>query len=280
MTGGTRVGGSESECVDIYRGQAQRSNLQVDIEDEDKNEGGEDDEDGEENEGEGENEKGGATKPKTNKSKVYWSVEEDTALISGWCHYTLDKVQGTYQTRGSMWGNIFSYVKDKCPNISASRNMNSCRNRWGKIAKCVCKYIGALSGAEARKSSGMSKTDILVMANEIYSADGNGDFTMTYGYELLKNEPKFLTLYGCKKKEDIYSFESNLNKTITDENSKRLRLNDGGAYSSSTNPSTPNSNDPPTPQFPPRPSGEKAAKGKGVRVQKMQNLESLEEQIN
>lgn len=77
------------------------------------------------------NKRGVASNKKTRNPKVYWSAEEDTALISGWCNYTLDNIRGTNQTKGTVWGNVTTYVREKCPKINPPREENSCRNRWG-----------------------------------------------------------------------------------------------------------------------------------------------------
>ncbi|XP_062076594.1 glutathione S-transferase T3-like [Humulus lupulus] len=144
------------------------------------------------------------------KGKVKWSKEANILLISGWLNTSKDVIVGNDQTSTHFWARIAEYY-----------NTNQ-------------------KGEQARTGSGWSDEQILDNAHQLYKYENsNSNFLLVNCWRLLKDEPKWNTMYQPKC-------------------GKRTKVSESGTFTSSSNA---NSSDDEVCEV--RPTSQKAAQRKG-----------------
>ncbi|XP_062118358.1 glutathione S-transferase T3-like [Humulus lupulus] len=144
------------------------------------------------------------------KGKVKWSKEATILLINGWLNTSKDAIVGNDQTSTYFWARIIEYY-----------NTNQ-------------------KGEQERNESGWSDEKILENAHQLYKYENsNSNFLLVDCWRLLKDEPKWNTMYQPK-------------------GGKRTNVSESGAFTSSSNADI---NDDEVREV--CPSGQKAAKRKG-----------------
>ncbi|XP_010467672.1 PREDICTED: glutathione S-transferase T3-like [Camelina sativa] len=184
------------------------------------------------------------------KGRQNWSPTEDLVLISAWLNTSKDPVVANGQKGGTFWKRIANYFAAS-PQAAGmqKREVDHCKQRWGKINDQVCKFVGCLEAATKQKSSGQNENDVMKLANQIYHNDHNVKFTLEHCWRELRHDQKWCASY----KTDNGS-------------SKRRKVDDGSqASGQSTNPNTISHGD----EAMARPPGVKASKAKGKRNSKV-----------
>ncbi|XP_062088761.1 uncharacterized protein LOC133795323 [Humulus lupulus] len=127
------------------------------------------------------------------KGKVKWGKEATILLISGWFNTSKDAIVGNDQTSTHFWARIAEY-----------NNTNQ-------------------KGEQARTGSGWSDEQILENAHQLYkSENNNSNFLLVDCWRLLKDEPKWNTMYQPKggqrtKVLESGAFTSCSNADISDD---------------------------------------------------------------
>ncbi|XP_062112862.1 glutathione S-transferase T3-like [Humulus lupulus] len=129
------------------------------------------------------------------KCKVSWSKEATILLISGWLNTSKDAIVGNDQTSTHFWARIADYF-----------NTN-----------------------QKAHHSGWSDEQILENAHQLYkSENNNSNFLLVDCWRLLKDEPKWNTMYQTKggkrtKVSDTGAFTSSSNADISDDEVREVR---------------------------------------------------------
>ncbi|KAL3027522.1 hypothetical protein AAZX31_03G058500 [Glycine max] len=115
-------------------------------------------------------EEGGKNSTKK-KSRVYFSIEDDTHLI------------------------VTKYYNNFCGNLQ-ERKLNQMKSRWQKINVGVQKFKGHYKQAVDLKKNGYTKNDVMIHAYAIWKKDKGSNFTSEHAWRLLKDKPK---CFPCPK---------------------------------------------------------------------------------
>jgi hypothetical protein len=181
-----------------------------------------------------------------NTPKTRFQPKEDEVLIQSWVNISTDSIVGNDQKGDSFWKRVCEAYNKHRDKSYQERNHMALKGRWHKkINPSVQKFVGCYKQAVATKKSGSSESNIILAAYNIYYQDEHEKFTFEHAWRLLKDEPKWLA-------------------GASEPSAKRTKNSATGAYSSSSNPPTPTSNEynPPSPSILRRPMGQKAAKRK------------------
>ncbi|CAL9215275.1 unnamed protein product, partial [Arabidopsis halleri] len=85
---------------------------------------------------------------KDRKSRKKWTPEEDVVLISAWLNTSKDPIVANEQRIEAFWKRIAAYVASS-PKLKGKqvREADHYKQRWGKINKNVCKFVGCYDAA-------------------------------------------------------------------------------------------------------------------------------------
>ncbi|XP_058782011.1 uncharacterized protein LOC131656283 [Vicia villosa] len=178
--------------------------------------------------------------------KTRFQPKEDELLIQSWLNVSKDPIVGVDKKGDRFWKRIGEAYNKHRGKIFQERKPLTLKGRWHKkINPSVNKFVGCYKQAMNLKKSGSSEINIISAAYDIYYQDEREKFTFESAWRLLKDEPKWLA-------------------GSSEPSAKRTKNSASGAYSSSSNPPTPTSNEDnsPSPSSLRRPIGQKAAKRK------------------
>ncbi|KAL9678731.1 hypothetical protein QQ045_016581 [Rhodiola kirilowii] len=176
-----------------------------------------------------------------------WKWVEDKLLISGWLNVSIDPLIGTDQKADAFWDRVLQYCEEDNPGV-IKRGVVAMRKRWQRINEGSQKFGSCYEEAQRTIGSGSNLDDINERAHTLHFAKYNKKCNFDKHWFELRRQPKWRA-------------------PATTESSKRTKLTNSGAYSSSGNNDTPtNENDC---ESPVRPKCTKAAKRKGKGKAKM-----------
>jgi hypothetical protein len=92
--------------------------------------------------------------------------QEEYQLCKSVLHVSQDPRIGTGQKSGSFWEHITTHFND--PGVAGKRPARSLETKWSNIKHDVSKFVGVHSQVENLRRSGVSKSDILTKALELY----------------------------------------------------------------------------------------------------------------
>ncbi|XP_062112728.1 glutathione S-transferase T3-like [Humulus lupulus] len=156
------------------------------------------------------------------KCKVKWSKEATILLISGWLNTSKDAIVGNDQTSTHFWARIAEYYNTNQKGEQA-RTGRQCKDHWNKMNQKVVRFNGCYKRVQQAHHSGWSNEQILENAHQLYkSENNNSNFLLVACWRLLKNEPKWNTMYQPKggkrtKVPDTGAFTSSSNADISDD---------------------------------------------------------------
>ncbi|XP_062119227.1 glutathione S-transferase T3-like [Humulus lupulus] len=102
-------------------------------------------------------------------------------------------------------------------NGEQTRTGRQCKDHWNKMNQKVAHFNGCYKQEQQEHHSGWSDEKILENAHQLYkSKNSNSNFMLVDCWRLLKDEPKWNTMYQPK-------------------GGKRTKVSESGAYSSSSN---------------------------------------------
>lgn len=149
-----------------------------------------------------------------------WSLEEDKRLITAWINTSVDPITGADQKRTSFWGKVAANFNTHAPKGAMQRSGKTCNARWNRTYPLVNKWVGIMDQMERNNVSGSNIEDIMNRAHETFLKRVGRKFDLEHWYYMLKDQPKWRIF--CD--------------TLDEGQSKRLKVNEMGGYSS---PSTP-----------------------------------------
>lgn len=129
-----------------------------------------------------------------------WSTAEDLVLISAWLNTSKDPIVGNEQRAGTFWKRIHSYYNASPKVVGLTkRELNHCKQRWGKINEGVSKFVGSYEAATKHRTSGQNEDDVLKAAHEIFLNDYKLKFTLEHAWRELRNDQKWCGTYGSSQ---------------------------------------------------------------------------------
>ncbi|CAN6280067.1 unnamed protein product [Urochloa humidicola] len=182
--------------------------------------------------------------------RINYSEEENLRLVSSWLKHSVDSVRGIDQTAESYWNNVVHEFNSNRPEGARTRSKGQLKSHWGKISAAVAKFSGVYG--RMNFCSGESDDMLMDKARVVFKSENQQKpFTLEYVWKILKDQPKWRRL-GMK----------------CAEKSKRTKVDEFGAYTSSSNPDT----DEGDRKKEKRPEGQKKAKARMRGKAKEKNL--------
>nr|XP_029152621.1 glutathione S-transferase T3-like [Arachis hypogaea] len=179
----------------------------------------------------------------------HWHWKEDEMLINGWLNVSTDPLVGTNKKGETFWSRLHSYCFEFCSDTT--REVVACKKRWYKINKAVAQFAGCYDQASRNIRSGSNADDIKELAYKLYSTNYGQKFTFERHWNMLRLEQKWRSQLPTQS-----------------VGSKRTKVSAIVAYSSSSNPETPLTNELGV-DSPVRPQGSKKSKQKDKRKAQM-----------
>ncbi|KAG7568237.1 No apical meristem-associated C-terminal domain [Arabidopsis thaliana x Arabidopsis arenosa] len=187
-----------------------------------------------------------------------WTSKEDVVLISAWLNTSKDPIIGNEQRGVAFWNRIANYYAAS-PNVSTlkERLPSHLKQRWAKINKMVCKFVGSYQAATNQMTSGQNDDDLMKLAHQIYETDYKKKFMLEHAWRELKHDQKWCASQRMKE-------TGNTKKRMTEDGPEASQASQGNGESDS-------------PQArPPGVKAAKAAKAKGKNP--ANNLPTVEEE--
>ena len=167
--------------------------------------------------------------------------DEDLKLVSAWLHNSVDSVKGNGQKGNDFWKKIVAEF-NSLVTPDRRRSVSQCKSHYNKTNKLVVHFNGCWIRMNRAYGSGESDDQILEKAHAIYKGEskGNKPFMFEYRWKHVRNQPK----------------QANRPENKDTHTNKRLKHNESGAYTSSSN----QESEDPEPSERTRPEGQKKAK--------------------
>ncbi|XP_062118544.1 uncharacterized protein LOC133832184 [Humulus lupulus] len=132
------------------------------------------------------------------KGKVKWSKEATILLISGWLNTSKDAIVENDQTSTHFWARMAEYYNTNQKG-SQARTGRQCKDHWNKMNQKVACFNGCYKRVQHAHHSGWSDERILENAHQLYKYENNNsNFLLVDCWRLLKDEPKWNTMYQPK----------------------------------------------------------------------------------
>ncbi|XP_020243819.1 glutathione S-transferase T2-like [Asparagus officinalis] len=139
---------------------------------------------------------------KTGRTKNF-TVEEDILLVSAWLNISTDAVQGINQKNERYWQMVHGYFH-QFKNCESQRTASSLMKRWSLIQLSVNKFCGYYAQISARQQSGISESDKVCQAVELYTSIQKHPFQFLHCWRELKDAPKWRIDSSKKKSKTPY----------------------------------------------------------------------------
>ncbi|XP_031378253.1 glutathione S-transferase T3-like [Punica granatum] len=123
-----------------------------------------------------------------------WQWEDDEPLISAWLNVEQDPVVGDNQAGTTSWERIHQYCLEVDHKRFSTKKSNALKQRFHKIRTTVSSFYGFYAQADRHRASGANDDNVLAMAHNLYYKTYNVKFNMLLYWNILRHEPKFLTL--------------------------------------------------------------------------------------
>lgn len=145
-------------------------------------------------------------------------------LVNAWLKNSNDPIDGNSRKCEQYWNNIAEEFNSNLPR-DGRRTAAQCKSHWKKMNNKIVLFNGCWWRMKGTYVSGQSDDQLMKKAHAAYKVATQREgkqgqvFTLDYWWKQVKDQPKWGRIYD---KSDL-----NINK--------RLKLNDSGAYTSSSN---------------------------------------------
>ena len=174
--------------------------------------------------------------------RLNWTEEENIRLLSAWVNNSVDPIDGNDKKFDHYWRAVTAEFNSNTPSNDRKRTVVQCKSHWKGVKKEVTKWCGVYSQVTSTWRSGESDDMIIQRAHAWFKSQNNEKpFTLEYMWKDLKGLPKWQRIVE----------EENTN-------SKRTKISESGAYTSSSNQDTEDESR----HKEKRPEGQKKAKAK------------------
>ncbi|KAM0044320.1 putative glutathione transferase [Helianthus debilis subsp. tardiflorus] len=143
---------------------------------------------------------------------VNFSPEEDKLLVSAWLSCDIDAIQGTDQKHTQLWEKIYEYFQQH-KETATERSIKSLTNRWSCIQKATNAFCATLAQVEGLNKSSMTYQDKIEKANIMYESQEKCRFQFRHCWQLLKDQPKWISRDVKQRKMMFQSPTPTLNPT-------------------------------------------------------------------
>jgi hypothetical protein len=127
--------------------------------------------------------------------------EKDCQLYRSVLHVSQDPRIGTWQKKGSFWERISTHFNEVA--VVGKRPTRSLESKWSSIKHDVSKFVGIHSQVENLRRNGVSESDILAEALELYKLKHpkGHSFTFLHCWYLLRSVPRWVdgSVTECRK---------------------------------------------------------------------------------
>ena len=175
--------------------------------------------------------------------RTAWTDAENMLLVQSWLNVSKDSILGNDQKGPSFWEKItINYNKFREPSFPM-RESRKAKAHYQKLSKCVQFFVGCYNSVTIPPKNGHSEADNVDEARSLYLSIYKKQFKFVNLWRVLKEEPKWRGAAMATSTRQKNTFD--------------------GAYTSSSNPSTPiDVSDYEAQPQAVRPPGQKAAKRK------------------
>ncbi|KAG0536463.1 hypothetical protein BDA96_03G065800 [Sorghum bicolor] len=154
--------------------------------------------------------------------RLNWTEEENIRLLSAWVNNSVDPIDGNDKKFDHYWRAVTAEFNSNTPSNDRKRTVVQCKSHWKGVKKEVTKWCGVYSQVTSTWRSGESDDMIIQRAHAWFKSQNNEKpFTLEYMWKDLKGLPKWQRIVE----------EENTN-------SKRTKISESGAYTSSSNQDT------------------------------------------
>jgi hypothetical protein len=155
------------------------------------------------------------------RQRINWSEEENGRLFDAWTKHSTDPIIGIDRKAEHYWKAVAAEFNNNAPKNSPKRTIRQLIKHWGDVKRDITKFSGAYARAMNQRSSGQSDDMVVKAAKEFFKNGNNGrSFIYEYLWKVAKEMPKW-------------------RRIIHEESTtKRTKLSNSGAYTSSSNQDT------------------------------------------
>jgi hypothetical protein len=152
--------------------------------------------------------------------RLNWTEDENIRLLSAWVNNSVDPIDGNDKKLEHYWKAVAAEFNSNTPS-NRKRTVVQCKSHWKGVKKEVTKFCGVYSQVTRTWRSGESDDMILQRAHAWFkSQNSEKPFTLEYMWKELKKLPKWQRIIE------------------EDNNNKRTKISESGAYTSSSNQDT------------------------------------------
>lgn len=178
-----------------------------------------------------------------------WSREDEKKLASAWLTISSDSIVGNGQNDKTFWKRITDYF-NASRGADPPRKQNTLKQHWFWMLPFINEFNQLHNKLLGQHHSGWSDDQLKDRARELYYQNRKRNFTHEHVWVMLKDDPKWRANPPLARA------------------SKKTKVNESGAYTSSSNADTSVDEDVDVVEV--RPMGQKAAKEKAKRKGKSQ----------
>ena len=154
--------------------------------------------------------------------RINYTEEENIRLVSLWIKHSVDSIRGTDQSGEAYWNNVAKGFNAGLPEGARRRSKGQLKSHWSRINAAVTKFNGVYG--RMTFASGESDDMLMDKARAIFKRENKKKpFTLEYIWKILRKEPKW--------------YRNKLSKDCSEKN-KRTKVDESGAYTSSSNQDT------------------------------------------
>ncbi|KAG2595158.1 hypothetical protein PVAP13_5KG054900 [Panicum virgatum] len=154
--------------------------------------------------------------------RINYTEEENIRLVSLWIKHSVDSIRGTDQSGEAYWNNVAEGFNAGLPEGARRRSKGQLKSYWSRINAAVTKFNGVYG--RMTFASGESNDMLMDKARSIFKRENKKKpFTLEYIWKILRKEPKW--------------YRNKLSKDCSEKN-KRTKVDEFGAYTSSSNQDT------------------------------------------
>ena len=154
--------------------------------------------------------------------RTNYSEVENLRLVSLWIKHSVDPIHGIDQTKEAYWKKIAEAFNSGQPEGARRRSKGQLKSHWRRLNAAATKFNGVYN--RMTYCSGESDDMLMDKARATFKRENKQKpFTLEYVWKVLKKEPKW--------------YRSIPGTDCSDKN-KRTKVDESGAYSSSSNQDT------------------------------------------
>jgi hypothetical protein len=151
--------------------------------------------------------------------RINYSEDENLRLVSLWIKHSVDPIHGIDQTGEAYWKKIADAYNSRLEEGQRRRSKAQLKSHWRRLHAAISKFNGVYG--RMTYCSGESDDMLLDKARTAFKRENKKKpFTLEYVWKILRKQPKWLRSVPA---------------TDCSEKNKRTKVDESGAYTSSSN---------------------------------------------